>query len=85
MIKNSEVAGFILASILGILFIGMIIWRHVKYPIRKGYKADPLAEAEVYIAYGQTKRAIKILEKAQLADPSRQELTKKLNTLKDAQ
>lgn len=83
MVENSELAGAVLASIFGGTLIAIIVWKHFRYPRRKGFKADPLAEAEVYVAYGQKERAIRILEKARLANPERQELTKKLAELRN--
>ena len=47
----------------------------------KHSEIDPLAEAEVYIAYGQKKKAIGLLERAQLEQPNRADITKKLDAL----
>lgn len=44
--------------------------------------ADPLAEAEVYLAYGRKNQAIEILEKALQLDPSRTDISAKLDELK---
>lgn len=43
---------------------------------------DPLAEAEVYLAYGMKKRALEILEKALVEHPPRAELAAKLQEIK---
>jgi hypothetical protein len=47
----------------------------------KDYTPDPLAEAEVYLAYGRKKRAFKILEKALHENPSRSDVREKLRDL----
>jgi len=44
---------------------------------------DPLAEAEVLIAYGRNRRAIELLENAVRANPSRQDLQARLDELKN--
>lgn len=44
--------------------------------------ADPIDEAEVYIAYGRKAQAIEILEKAKLDYPDRKDIGKKLEELK---
>jgi hypothetical protein len=44
--------------------------------------ADPLAEAEVYLAYGQRQKAIDVLEAASRSHPERTDFTKKLNELR---
>lgn len=42
------------------------------------HEVDPIAEAEVYIAYGRDAQAEEILKEALVKDPSRQEITLKL-------
>ena len=82
MVENSQLAGVVLAVIFGGLLIAMIVWKHFRYPLRKNLKPDPIAEAEVYIAYGQKEKAINILAAALVANPGRQELAKKLSELR---
>ena len=82
MVENSQLAGAILATIFGGFLIAMIVWKHFRYPPRKNFKPDPMAEAEVYFAYGQKEKAIKILTDAFVANPGRQELANKLSELK---
>ena len=60
--------------------ITIIVWKHFRYPPRKNFKPDPMAE--VYIAYGQKEKAINILSDAIVANPGRQELAKKLSELR---
>jgi hypothetical protein len=43
---------------------------------------DPLAEAEVYLAYGKKQQALEILQRAAIADPSRQDIAAKLSSLR---
>ena len=43
--------------------------------------ADPLAEAEVYIAYGRDKQAVEILTEALRKDPSRADIAARLREL----
>lgn len=43
---------------------------------------DPIAEAEVYLAYGRKKQAIEILEEALRAKPTQEDIRKKLNEIK---
>jgi hypothetical protein len=47
-----------------------------------GQTPDPLAEAEVYLAYGKKKEALETLEKAASSDPSRADIATKLAQLK---
>ena len=46
---------------------------------------DPLAEAEVYLAYAQPKKAIEVLQKARITHPDRADITMKLNELRAKQ
>lgn len=43
---------------------------------------DPVAEAEVYLAYGRKTQAIEILEEALRDHPAREDVRKKLNEIK---
>jgi pilus assembly protein FimV len=43
---------------------------------------DPVAEAEVYLAYGRKAQAIEILEEALRAKPARENVRKKLQEIK---
>ena len=47
-----------------------------------GREADPIAEADVYLAYGRKSQAISILEKAESTYPNRADIRKKLNELR---
>ncbi len=80
-VQNSQIAGYLLTAIFVTILIGLNIWRRIKYPGRKNQVADPLAEAEVYLAYGQKKKAIELLKKAQSAYPNRADIRKKLDEL----
>jgi hypothetical protein len=43
-----------------------------------GESVDPLAEAEVYLAYGRREQAVEILKDALAANPARQDIRKRL-------
>jgi hypothetical protein len=45
-------------------------------------KADPLAEAEVYLAYGRQAQALEVLESALLDDPNRADIAERIRKLK---
>jgi hypothetical protein len=49
-----------------------------------GGAPDPLAEAEVYLAYGKKQEALAILQRAAAADPSRKDIAAKLSSLRQA-
>jgi hypothetical protein len=74
----------LLAAIAGGLIVGAIVWTYFHKVTRKRLGGDPLAEAGFYFAYGQKKRAIEILEQAQIADPDRAEIATRLAILKGA-
>ena len=80
-VQNSQLAGLVLAGIFTIALLGLTIWQRIKYPKRKSRKADPIAEAEVYLAYGLRKKAIEVLKKAQLENPNRVDIGEKLDEL----
>lgn len=48
-------------------------------------EADPIAEAEVYIAYGRVQQAIEILEEGVKLAPDREDIANKLKELKAQQ
>ncbi|WP_445370107.1 FimV family protein (plasmid) [Methylomonas sp. HW2-6] len=81
VVQNSQLAGLLLAGTFFIAFLGLTIWQRIKYPKRKGQKSDPIAEAEVYMAYGQDKQAIELLKKAQRENPNRMDIGEKLDEL----
>jgi len=80
-VQNSQLAGLVLAGIFIIALLGLTIWQRIKCPKRKSQKADPIAEAEVYVAYGLRKKAIKVLKKAQQENPNRFDIGEKLDEL----
>jgi pilus assembly protein FimV len=43
---------------------------------------NPVTEAEVYLSYGRKEQAIEILEEALRANPTREDVRKKLNEIK---
>lgn len=55
VVQNSQIAGLLLAGTFFIAFLGLTIWQRIKHPKRKNQKSDPIAEAEVYMAYGRKK------------------------------
>ena len=65
---------------LGLLLVTFFIY--FKSKSQGGSSADPLAEAEVYVAYGRKKQAIEILEKANLENPNRTDIQAKLDELR---
>jgi hypothetical protein len=83
MVENSQFAGLVLTSVFGLTLLALLLWKHFKYPPGKKGKPDPVALADVYVAYGQRKRAIEILEKALITHPDRrEELDSKLSSLR---
>jgi hypothetical protein len=81
-VENSRLAGLVLTVIFVVPLVCLYIWKRVKYTNRKSNVVDPVAEAEVYIAYGRKDRAIEVLEKAHLTNPSRIDITTKLDELR---
>jgi Tfp pilus assembly protein FimV len=78
-------AALLLAIGGGLLLLAL--WRLMKVR-RKGSDsrtADPLAEAEVYLAYGQQKKAIEVLQRARVTHPDRADIRMKLNELRAKQ
>lgn len=61
----------------------MLVWmrRSSKTENESAY-VDPLAEAEVYLAYGRKQQAIEKLEHALQNDDTRQDIRRKLTELK---
>jgi len=70
--------------IIGVILIsGFVILRpRIPSDKRDSVPADPLAEAEVYIAYGREKQALEILKKALQKNPKRSDIESKLRELK---
>jgi hypothetical protein len=64
---------------LGLLLVIFFIF--LKSKSQGGSSADPLAEAEVYVAYARKKQAIETLEKAKLEYPNRTDIQAKLDEL----
>ncbi|MDP3608327.1 MAG: hypothetical protein Q8R74_04560 [Methylophilus sp.] len=73
---NLTYAGLLIGLALVMLFV------FLKSKSQGGSSADPLAEAEVYLAYGRKKQAIEILEKAKLEYPNRTDIQAKLDELR---
>ena len=88
-IKSLYFFSFLLVMVIfGILFV--LKKRKEKYysdPHNKkdlyGDKVDPIAEAEVHLAYGNTKKAINVLEKYLLKYPDDMAVTLLLNKTKN--
>lgn len=61
----------------------MLVWmrRSASAGSESSY-VDPLAEAEVYLAYGRKQQAIETLEQALRNDDSRHDIRRKLSELK---
>lgn len=66
-----------------LVLAGLPVWRRIKYPRGKERIVDPLAEAEVYVAYGQRRMAIEVLEAAQAKFPQRADIAARLVELRD--
>ena len=73
---NLTYAGLLIGLALVMLFV------FLKSKIQGSSSADPLAEAEVYLAYGRKKQAIETLEKAKLEHPNRTDIQAKLDELR---
>ena len=61
-----------------------LIRRGISSAKSPGGASDPLAEAEVYLAYGKKHEALEVLQRAAAADPSREDIAAKLSSLKQA-
>ncbi|WP_460506075.1 type IV pilus assembly protein FimV [Hydrogenophaga soli] len=69
-------------SYLGI-FIGVaIVYFVAKFFAHAKLIADPLAEAEVYLAYGRSEQAVKVLEDGFRKFPERSDIREKLDELR---
>ncbi len=66
--------------LIGLALVMFLVF--LKSKSQGGSSADPLAEAEVYLAYGRKKQAIEILEKAKLEYPNRTDIQVKLDELR---
>jgi Tfp pilus assembly protein FimV len=66
----------------GLLLAALWALVNVRSRGNKSGVADPLAEAEVYLAYGQRAKAIDMLQKARVTHPDRADITMKLNELR---
>lgn len=76
---NSEM----LLIFLAVLAIAAVVWVISRSRGQASDKVDPLAEAEVYVAYGRKQQAIEILEGALKDHPSRRkEFESRLRELK---
>lgn len=73
----------LIAAAIGIAVFLLMLWivRRSGGSNRRLGDADPLAEADVYLAYGQKKKAIEILQHARIAHPDRTDIATKLNEL----
>ena len=70
-----------LAALVALLL--MLVWmRRSGSTSNESSYVDPLAEAEVHLAYGRKQQAIAILEKALQYDDSRNDIKRKLSELK---
>lgn len=68
-------------AVLALIIIGILYIQHT-HSIHDNIAADPLVEAEVYLIYGEKKRAIQILSSALEDEPNRQDIASKLRELK---
>jgi Tfp pilus assembly protein FimV len=74
-------AEFIL--IVGIVVVlGFVIFKLSTTQKGNDEALDPLAEAQVYVAYGRKNQAIELLEKALQQNPARADIATKLRELK---
>jgi hypothetical protein len=74
---------FVLVGI-GAALLLLVLWLIMRgrSPGKGAGSADPLAEAEVYLAYGQKKKAMELLRQARITHPDRADITLKLNELR---
>ncbi len=68
--------------LLIIVIAVVILFVYLKSKNQDASPVDPIAEAEVYLAYGRKSQAIDILEKAKLAYPDRADIQAKLNEIR---
>jgi predicted Zn-dependent protease len=59
----------------------LLIRRRISKPNSKNRNVDPLAEAEVYLAYGRKKEAIQLLRAGLANHPNRTDIAAKLSKL----
>jgi Tfp pilus assembly protein FimV len=76
---NTEIV-LIIGVILVIGFV--LLTRRAGSNRSNGGPVDPIAEAEVFIAYGRKKQALEILENALRENPQRDDIALKLSELK---
>lgn len=78
---NSTQFWLLLAGAIIVIGYGLLRSRSTTNVGQKA-PADPLAEAEVYLAYGRKEQALELLEKALRENPSRADIEAKLRDLK---
>jgi predicted Zn-dependent protease len=71
---------WVIAAAAGLIVIAFIVRRALKYRVPKEVP-DPIAEADVYMAYGRNAQAIAILKNALKAQPDRQDFAEKLREI----
>lgn len=67
-------------SVLALIILG-ILYMQRNHSIQTDIVADPVVEAEVYLIYGEKKRAIEILSLALESEPHRQDIASKLREI----
>ena len=79
--------------LVGVVTLVFVRWRMIKtfgpevyrrlsiFSARKKVPANTVAEAEVYLRYGQRKKAIELLRRAHVADPANVDILAKLSSL----
>jgi Tfp pilus assembly protein FimV len=72
----------IMWGLVGALICVVVIFAPRKTSGGTSGDVDPIAEAEVYVAYGREAQAIEMLEKAAAKFPQRTDIAQKLRELK---
>lgn len=69
-------------GLISTLFSSFDLRKFLGLPAAEYKEPNPLAEAEVYIAYGRKRQAIEVLERALAENPGRQDVQEKLDGLR---
>lgn len=67
-------------AVLALIILGILYMQH-SHSLHTDVIADPVVEAEVYLIYGEKKRALEILSEALESEPHRQDIANKLKEI----
>ncbi len=72
-------------GLLALLASTLLAWAVVRSQRMRGWRPDPLRAAEVMLAYGRRREALRLLEEAVKDAPHREDLSRKLRELQSEQ